>query len=60
MTNEYDALDIPYPKGDIDKEESVSYAGRYHIGSSRIAAGYVLSREEYEEYRSKVYSVPLP
>jgi hypothetical protein len=60
MQENCDILDAPYGEVRISKEDCMEYAGRFHIGSSRFAAGLILTREEYEAYRSEVYRTPLP
>ena len=60
MKKDCDVLDVPYGEVIIDKEDCVKYAGRFHIDDPRFAAGLILTREEYEAYRSSVYSIPLP
>ena len=55
-----DILDVDYSTGEILKADCILYSDRYHIGNSRMASGLVLSAKEYEDFRRKVYSTPLP
>lgn len=60
MQENCDIFDVPYSEVPISREDCTEYTGRFHIGSSRFAAGLILTREEYEAYRSEVCRTPLP
>ncbi len=53
-------LDTDYPDVEMMREDFILCYGRYHMGSFRRASRSVMTADEYEEFRRKVYSVPLP
>lgn len=52
-------MDEDYTVTEMTREDCILYSNRYHIGNSRIALGLVLSSEEYEDFRRRVYSTHL-
>lgn len=54
-----DVIDKDYTVTEMRKEDCVLCSNRYHIGNSRMALGLVLSSEEYEDFRRRVYSTHL-
>lgn len=55
-----DVMDKDYTVTEMTREDYIHYSDRYHIGNSRMALGLVLSSEEYEDFRRRVYSTHLP
>jgi hypothetical protein len=55
-----DYVDADFGEINVRREDCVNVDGKYHIGSSRLSVGYVMTLEKYEEFRAKALSSPLP
>lgn len=55
-----DVMDVDYSTKEMHKEDCVLYSERYRIDNSRMTSGMILSAKEYEDFRRKIYSTPLP
>lgn len=55
-----DVMVKDYTVTEMTREDCIHYSDRYHIGNSRMALGLVLSSEEYEDFRRRVYSTHFP
>ena len=43
-----------------NKASTKKHAGRYRIGSVRLAEGLICTRAEFEEEKKRILSIPLP
>jgi len=55
-----DYTDVEFGRINVRPEDCAETEGKYHIGSSRLAIGYVMTDEEYEEFRTMALQSPLP
>ena len=52
--------DVDFGEINVRPEDCAEVKGKYHIGNSRLAMGYVMTREEYEEFRINAFQSYLP
>jgi len=60
MNSIADYTDVEFGRINVRPEDCAEAEGKYYVGSSRLAMGYVMTDEEYEEFRAAALRSPLP